>query len=195
MRLAGELAAVTRDRVGARRRRRSRECRLPPSRTSGRPRRHGVRVRDTRHGGRRCADERRRVRARLVGDRPARARRRSCGSDLEVEHRPRPRHIGTRRSREGRSWPRSSSSSSLAREVEIRRTVAELNATRKATQPTNKRTFGSVFKNPAHELGAGKMLDECGLQGLSNRRRSDLAAARKLHRERRELQRRRTPSA
>ncbi len=51
-------------------------------------------------------------------------------------------------------------------ESEIRRTVAELNATRKATQPTNKRTFGSVFKNPAHELGAGKMLDTCGLRGF-----------------------------
>jgi len=48
---------------------------------------------------------------------------------------------------------------------EIRRTVAELNAHRKATQPTNKRTFGSVFKNPDHELGAGRMLDLCGLKG------------------------------
>ena len=30
----------------------------------------------------------------------------------------------------------------------IRSHVAELLARRKATQPTNKRTFGSVFKNP-----------------------------------------------
>jgi UDP-N-acetylmuramate dehydrogenase len=50
-------------------------------------------------------------------------------------------------------------------EADIRRTVAELNATRKATQPTNRRTFGSVFRNPAHELGAGRMLDACGLRG------------------------------
>jgi UDP-N-acetylmuramate dehydrogenase len=50
-------------------------------------------------------------------------------------------------------------------EADIRRTVAELNATRKATQPTNRRTFGSVFRNPAHKLGAGKMLDACGLRG------------------------------
>jgi UDP-N-acetylmuramate dehydrogenase len=50
-------------------------------------------------------------------------------------------------------------------EADIRRTVAELNATRKATQPTNRRTFGSVFRNPAHELGAGTMLDACGLRG------------------------------
>jgi UDP-N-acetylmuramate dehydrogenase len=48
---------------------------------------------------------------------------------------------------------------------EIRATVAELQARRKATQPTNKRTFGSVFKNPAHELSAGRMLDACGLKG------------------------------
>ena len=51
-------------------------------------------------------------------------------------------------------------------EAEIRRTVAELNAARKASQPTNKRTFGSVFKNPQHDLGAGKMLDACGLRGF-----------------------------
>ncbi len=48
---------------------------------------------------------------------------------------------------------------------EIRATVAEMQAQRKATQPTNKRTFGSVFKNPAHEHGAGRMLEECGLKG------------------------------
>ena len=48
---------------------------------------------------------------------------------------------------------------------EIKATVRELIDRRKATQPTNKRTFGSVFKNPAHELGAGRMLEECGLKG------------------------------
>jgi UDP-N-acetylmuramate dehydrogenase len=48
---------------------------------------------------------------------------------------------------------------------EIKTRVAELVAQRKATQPTNKRTFGSVFKNPQHELGAGRMLEECGLKG------------------------------
>jgi len=48
---------------------------------------------------------------------------------------------------------------------EIKATVAELIARRKATQPTNKRTFGSVFKNPDHELGAGRMLEVCGLKG------------------------------
>jgi UDP-N-acetylenolpyruvoylglucosamine reductase len=48
---------------------------------------------------------------------------------------------------------------------EIKAAVSELVALRKATQPTNKRTFGSVFKNPEHELGAGRMLELCGLKG------------------------------
>ncbi|HEV2711511.1 MAG TPA: hypothetical protein VGU26_00310, partial [Gaiellaceae bacterium] len=48
---------------------------------------------------------------------------------------------------------------------EIKRTVAEMQARRKAAQPTNKRTFGSVFKNPDHELTAGRMLEACGLRG------------------------------
>lgn len=48
---------------------------------------------------------------------------------------------------------------------EIRAEVKALNDRRKATQPTNKRTFGSVFKNPRHELGAGRMLEACGLRG------------------------------
>jgi UDP-N-acetylmuramate dehydrogenase len=50
--------------------------------------------------------------------------------------------------------------------AEIKSVVAELNARRKATQPTNRRTFGSVFKNPDHEVGAGRMLDLCGLKGF-----------------------------
>jgi UDP-N-acetylmuramate dehydrogenase len=49
---------------------------------------------------------------------------------------------------------------------EIKARVRELNAERKAAQPTNKRTFGSVFKNPDHELSAGRMLDACGLRGF-----------------------------
>jgi UDP-N-acetylenolpyruvoylglucosamine reductase len=48
---------------------------------------------------------------------------------------------------------------------EIRAEIRELNAMRKAAQPTNRRTFGSVFKNPEHELGAGRMLEACGLKG------------------------------
>jgi UDP-N-acetylmuramate dehydrogenase len=49
--------------------------------------------------------------------------------------------------------------------AEIKRTVADMQALRKAAQPTNKRTFGSVFKNPEHELSAGRMLEACGLRG------------------------------
>jgi UDP-N-acetylmuramate dehydrogenase len=50
-------------------------------------------------------------------------------------------------------------------EEQIRANVARLQALRKAAQPTNKRTFGSVFKNPEHELTAGRMLEACGLKG------------------------------
>jgi UDP-N-acetylenolpyruvoylglucosamine reductase len=47
----------------------------------------------------------------------------------------------------------------------VKAATAELLAQRKATQPTNKRTFGSVFKNPSAELGAGRAIEECGLKG------------------------------
>jgi UDP-N-acetylmuramate dehydrogenase len=50
-------------------------------------------------------------------------------------------------------------------EEQIKASVARLQALRKAAQPTNKRTFGSVFKNPEHELSAGRMLETCGLKG------------------------------
>jgi UDP-N-acetylenolpyruvoylglucosamine reductase len=49
--------------------------------------------------------------------------------------------------------------------AEIRERVRELVDARKGTQPTNKRTFGSVFKNPPGEIGAGRMLELCGLKG------------------------------
>jgi len=49
--------------------------------------------------------------------------------------------------------------------AEIKAEVADLIARRKATQPTNRRTFGSVFKNPPGALGAGRMLELCGLKG------------------------------
>jgi UDP-N-acetylmuramate dehydrogenase len=48
---------------------------------------------------------------------------------------------------------------------EIKAEVRELNARRKEAQPTNRRTFGSVFMNPEHELSAGRMLEACGLKG------------------------------
>jgi len=52
-------------------------------------------------------------------------------------------------------------------ELEIKGIVAGLQEQRKAAQPTNKRTFGSVFKNPDHELSAGRMLEACGLRGYT----------------------------
>ncbi len=50
-------------------------------------------------------------------------------------------------------------------EAEIKARMADMQMRRKAAQPTNKRTFGSVFKNPEHELTAGRMLEACGLRG------------------------------
>jgi UDP-N-acetylenolpyruvoylglucosamine reductase len=47
----------------------------------------------------------------------------------------------------------------------VKEKAAVLLAQRKATQPTNKRTFGSVFKNPDDGPGAGRMIEECGLKG------------------------------
>jgi UDP-N-acetylenolpyruvoylglucosamine reductase len=49
--------------------------------------------------------------------------------------------------------------------AEIRATVAGLVAQRKATQPTNRRTFGSVFKNPPGTVGAGALIERAGLKG------------------------------
>jgi UDP-N-acetylenolpyruvoylglucosamine reductase len=51
--------------------------------------------------------------------------------------------------------------------TEIKEAVAAMQSLRKAAQPTNKRTFGSVFKNPDHKLTAGRMLEACGLRGFA----------------------------
>ncbi len=50
--------------------------------------------------------------------------------------------------------------------AEIKEIVAGMQKQRKDAQPTNRRTFGSVFKNPEHELTAGRMLEACGLRGF-----------------------------
>jgi UDP-N-acetylmuramate dehydrogenase len=47
---------------------------------------------------------------------------------------------------------------------EIERGIHAKREQRKAGQPTGINTFGSVFKNPEHELGAGRMIDACGLK-------------------------------
>ena len=48
---------------------------------------------------------------------------------------------------------------------EIKAEIRALLAQRKTTQPTTKRTFGSVFKNPAGAAGAGRLIEDCGLKG------------------------------
>ena len=52
------------------------------------------------------------------------------------------------------------------RAADVKALVADLNTRRKASQPTSKRTFGSVWKNPSGDVGAGRMLEECGLKGF-----------------------------
>jgi len=52
-----------------------------------------------------------------------------------------------------------------AKVAEIRAKVAAMQAARKAAQPTNRRTFGSVFKNPREDLGAGAAIEQAGLRG------------------------------
>ena len=87
------------------------------------------------------------------------------------------------RARRGRR-ARCASGSSRGPAEEIKATVAELLAQRKATQPTTKRTFGSVFKNPAGEPGRRAADRGVRAEGPPHRRCRDLAAARELHRER-----------
>jgi UDP-N-acetylmuramate dehydrogenase len=52
-----------------------------------------------------------------------------------------------------------------SRTEEIQRGVRAKKEQRKSSQPSGLRTFGSVFKNPAHEFGAGRMIDACSLKG------------------------------
>ena len=161
--------AGRRARRGARRRRAvlaggGAATRSSAPRARRRARRPRVRVRDPGHDRRRGLDERRRLRQRLGSDaRRGRSSSTTTGarwltpegsaSVPALRAPPRP----GRRAR--RVPPRA------APEEQIKANVAELQALRKAAQPTNKRTFGSVFKNPEHELSAGRMLEACGLKG------------------------------
>lgn len=51
------------------------------------------------------------------------------------------------------------------RTEDIRAAIAAMQRRRKATQPTNRRTFGSIFKNPLPDLGAGQAIEQAGLKG------------------------------
>ena len=94
-----------------------------------------------------------------------RARRDRRRNGLAHAGRARASRTGTRASATARSSRRSSTGSSRATRARSAPTVRDLVDRRKATQPTTKRTFGSVFKNPPGELGAGAMLELCGLKG------------------------------
>ena len=165
LRLSGELAAVEIDGTRLDGRRRRAERRQPAPGEGGGPRRDGVRMRDPGDGGRGRAHERRCLRPRLGGHRRAGARGRGGRSGVAVARRARPLVPPLVARAPARSSPAWSSGSRRAIRPRSGATSPELNARRKETQPINRRTFGSVFKNPDHELGAGPMLDACGLKG------------------------------
>ena len=154
----------------ARRRRRHDARRLPSSRARRRARRHRVRLRDPRHGRRRRADERRRLRQRLER-RPGRGARRLRGRDAA----PAPAELGLAYRHSalapGEVVARGAVPARAAPARAIRAEVGELLAQRKATQPTTKRTFGSVFKNPGGGPGAGRAARVLRPEGLPDRRR------------------------
>ena len=49
----------------------------------------------------------------------------------------------------------------------IAATVRDMQRRRKEAQPSGVRTFGSVWKNPSDEMGAGRLLETCGLKGFT----------------------------
>ena len=115
--------------------------------------------------------------SRLGRDSHARARRLGRRQRLADDGRARPLVPALRTCGRARSSLGSSTGSCPRPVEEIKAQVAELVAQRKATQPTNKRTFGSVFKNPPGELGAGRHARALRPQGSSDRRRDHLADA------------------
>jgi UDP-N-acetylmuramate dehydrogenase len=53
-----------------------------------------------------------------------------------------------------------------AESAEVKATLAEMRARRKAAQPSGIKTFGSTFKNPGGDRTAGQLLDAAGCRGL-----------------------------
>ena len=152
-----------------------------------RQRSHGDRVRlcDPGHGRRRRADERRRLRAASCETCSSRRVVVSAGGVRQAAPTSSSSATGTRTSGAEQVVARSRPCSCAAADVgEVRATVRAMQARRTDAQPRKARTFGSVFKNPDEGPGAGQLLEACGLKGLRDRRRADLARARELHRER-----------
>ncbi len=54
----------------------------------------------------------------------------------------------------------------LSEERTVRRVMNEFKDKRRAAQPVGQPTLGSVFKRPAPDISAGKLIDECGLRGF-----------------------------
>ena len=153
--------------------------RLPPPRSVGGARRLRVCVRDPRHRGRRRADERGRlggwsdvlVRALVVSTEGA-GWLAPEGSGSRIATRPTPR-AGRRA---GRVPPRASGPGGRSR-------PSSRISSHSAARSRRTSAFGSVFKNPPGELGAGAAR-ALRPQGSPHRRGDDLAEARQLHRER-----------
>jgi UDP-N-acetylenolpyruvoylglucosamine reductase len=53
-----------------------------------------------------------------------------------------------------------------AQSAEVKATLADMRAKRKAAQPSGIKTFGSTFKNPEGDRTAGQLLDAAGCRGL-----------------------------
>ena len=72
--------------------------------------------------------------------------------------------------RSGEVVARASFGLQAARSEEVKATLADMRARRKAAQPSGIKTFGSTFKNPddprAEGRTAGQLLEEAGCRGL-----------------------------
>jgi UDP-N-acetylenolpyruvoylglucosamine reductase len=68
--------------------------------------------------------------------------------------------------RSGEIVARAAFSLEPAQSAEVKATLADMRAKRKAAQPSGIKTFGSTFKNPGGGRTAGQMLDAAGCRGL-----------------------------
>jgi UDP-N-acetylenolpyruvoylglucosamine reductase len=68
--------------------------------------------------------------------------------------------------RSGEIVARAAFSLEPAQSAEVKATLADMRAKRKAAQPSGIKTFGSTFKNPDGDRTAGQLLDAAGCRGL-----------------------------